>query len=181
MGYSWTRIYNPEQAAIDRCDPEGRFIKHWIPELKRVASVQLGVPPKSAGYLPPIVNYKQVRQQRVKQLERQRQSFRQTPDILPFLARMPESVIPFGSDRFESSEIQWAQGQVGPLFPPALDLESLDPIASQALRSWLVAHGQIHPASSKSKRTSRTPKTSRQRSSQEAQTQQLDFLNDLND
>lgn len=177
---SWTRIYNPEQAAIDRCDPEGRFIKHWIPELKRVASVQLGVPPKSAGYLPPIVNYKQVRQQRVKQLERQRQSFRQTPDILPFLARMPESVIPFGSDRFESSEIQWAQGQVGPLFPPALDLESLDPIASQALRSWLVAHGQIHPASSKSKRTSRTPKTSRQRSPQEAQTQQLDFLNDLN-
>jgi deoxyribodipyrimidine photo-lyase len=139
---SWTRIYNPEQAAIDRCDPQGKFIKRWIPELKSVAPVQLGMPPKSAGYLPPILNYKQARQQRVKQLERQRLDFRQTTDVLPFLARMPESVVPFGSDRFES-EIRWTQGEVGELFPPALDLEGLDLVESQALRSWLVAHVNV--------------------------------------
>jgi deoxyribodipyrimidine photo-lyase len=139
---SWTRIYNPEQAAIDRCDPQGKFIKRWIPELKSVAPVQLGMPPKSAGYLPPILNYKQARQQRVKQLELQRLDFRQTKDVLPFLARMPESVVPFGSDRFES-EIQWTKGEVGELFPPALDLEGLDLVESQALRSWLVAHVNV--------------------------------------
>ena len=30
---TWTRIYNPEQTAVDRCDPDGKFIKHWVPEL----------------------------------------------------------------------------------------------------------------------------------------------------
>jgi deoxyribodipyrimidine photo-lyase len=30
---TWTRIYNPGQVAVDRCDPEGNFIKRWVPEL----------------------------------------------------------------------------------------------------------------------------------------------------
>ena len=141
---SWTRIYNPEQAAIDRCDPQGKFIKRWIPELRHVAPVQLGMPPKSAGYIPAILDYKQARHQRVKHLEQQRKDFRQTPDILPFLARMPDSVTPFASDRFSDSDIRWAIEGTQDLFPPALDLDALDLQQSQALRSWLVAHVNIN-------------------------------------
>jgi deoxyribodipyrimidine photo-lyase len=178
---SWTRIYNPEQAAIDRCDPQGKFIKRWIPELKSVAPVQLGMPPKSAGYIPAILNYKQARQQRVKQLELQRLDFRQTKDVLPFLARMPESVVPFGSDRFES-EIQWTKGEVGELFPPALDLEGLDLAESQALRSWLVAHVNVTARKSPPGQA----KVAKQNMTQQKPTEleapfgdQLDFLGDL--
>ncbi|MGB3200403.1 MAG: FAD-binding domain-containing protein, partial [Nodosilinea sp.] len=42
---TWTRIYNPGQVAIDRCDPEGEFIKRWVPELADVPADQLGNPP----------------------------------------------------------------------------------------------------------------------------------------
>ncbi len=173
---SWTRIYNPEQAAIDRCDPQGKFIKRWIPELKTIAPVQLGMPPKSAGYIPPILNYKQARQKRVKQLEHQRLDVRQTKDVLPFLARMPESVVPFGSDRFES-EIQWTRGDVGALFPPALDLDGLDLVESQALRSWLVAHVNV-TARKSPPGTTKTPKQT-PIAVENAFGDQLDFLGDL--
>lgn len=176
---SWTRIYNPEQAAIDRCDPQGKFIKRWIPELKNIAPVQLGMPPKSAGYIPPILNYKQARQKRVKQLEHQRQDFRQTKDVLPFLARMPDSVVPFGSDRFES-EIQWARGEVRELFPPALDLDGLDLAESQALRSWLVAHVNITARKSPPGKSGQS-KTSKSAPIvlEEPFGEQLNFLEDL--
>jgi deoxyribodipyrimidine photo-lyase len=138
---SWTRIYNPEQAAIDRCDPEGLFIKHWLPELKDCPVNQLGLPP--SGYLKPILDYKEARKLRVKQLEAQRQGFRVTPDLLPYLARMPESWQPFGSDRFES-EIRWAKTP-GEMFPLGLDLDGLTPEETQALRTWLVAHVEVTP------------------------------------
>ncbi|MBC7515598.1 MAG: deoxyribodipyrimidine photo-lyase, partial [Alkalinema sp. FL-bin-369] len=121
-----------------------KFIKRWIPELRHVAPVQLGMPPKSAGYIPAILDYKQARHQRVKHLEHQRKDFRQTPDILPFLARMPDSVTPFASDRFSDSDIRWAIEGTQDLFPPALDLDALDLQQSQALRSWLVAHVNIN-------------------------------------
>lgn len=141
---SWTRIYNPEQAAIDRCDPNGEFIKKWVPELAHIPAVQLGLPPRVKGYPAPILNYREARHRRVQQLEAQRSHFRQSPDLLPHLARMPESVLPFGYDRFES-EIQWAQLPSPDLFPAALDLEDLDLERSSWLRSWLIAHVEIKP------------------------------------
>lgn len=140
---TWTRIYNPEQAAVDRCDPQGEFIKRWVPELNQVPAVQLGLPPRVKGYASPILNYRSARQNRVQQLERQRANFRQQQNVLPYLARMPDSIVPFGSDRFES-EIQWAQCRQE-LFPAALDLDQLDFEQSNALRSWLVAHVEIKP------------------------------------
>jgi deoxyribodipyrimidine photo-lyase len=145
---SWTRIYNPEQVAVDRCDPEGAFIKRWLPELADLPPDQLGLPPSLQGYYSPILNYKQARQKRVQQLEHQRQAFRQQMDILPFLARMPESWEPFGSDRFSSqisSAVDWARAEHRELFPPALDLDQLDMDQSIVLRSWLVAHVNIKP------------------------------------
>lgn len=141
---SWTRIYNPEQAAVDRCDPSGEFIKKWVPELANVPAVQLGLPPRVKGYPAPILNYREARYQRVQQLEKQRSIFRQSSNILPHLARMPESVLPFGHDRFES-EIQWSQFRSPDLFPAALDLDNLDLERSAWLRSWLVAHVEVKP------------------------------------
>lgn len=153
---SWTRIYNPEQAAVDRCDPEGAFIKKWVPELAKIPAVQLGLPPRVQGYPQPILNYREARARRVQQLEEQRSSFRQQFDILPHLARMPKSVLPFGSDRFES-EIQWAQKSSPSLFPAALDLDQLDIERSTWLRSWLVAHVEFKPQKTTSRRKKSQP------------------------
>jgi deoxyribodipyrimidine photo-lyase len=141
---SWTRIYNPEQAAVDRCDPKGLFIKRWLPELADLPPSQLGLPPSLSGYHAPIVDYKTARQKRVKQLEQQRLVFREQQNVLPFLAPMPECWEPFGADRFES-EIRWAGSDQREMFPPALDLDNLDAAQSQALRTWLVAHVNVTP------------------------------------
>jgi deoxyribodipyrimidine photo-lyase len=156
---SWTRIYNPEQAAIDRCDPQGLFIKRWIPELANLPPEQLGLPPSLAGYHAPILNYKQARKKRVQQLEQQRQIFRKQSNILPFLARMPDSWEPFGNDRFES-EIQWARSETRELFPPALDLDTLDAIETKTLRTWFVAHVNVTPRKIEKRGRSKDSETS---------------------
>jgi deoxyribodipyrimidine photo-lyase len=166
---SWTRIYNPEQVAVDRCDPDGRFIKQWVPEVAHLPAALLGAPPRLKDYPPPILNYRDARQQRVKQLEQQRQ-FRNQENILPHLARLPASVVPFGSDRFPS-ETAWALGGEGAwaaitpqtLFPSALDLETLDAVQAQLLRTWFVAHLEIKPhriSTRKSSAKARKPKKS---------------------
>lgn len=141
---SWTRIYNPEQTAVDRCDPEGLFIKKWVPELAKLKPAELGLPQLARGYPKPILNYKVARQKRVEQLEKQRQTFRRQRHIAPHLARMPESIVPFGADRFVS-EIQWAAAGSQEMFPPALDLDNLAGVESQALRTWFVAHVNVNP------------------------------------
>jgi deoxyribodipyrimidine photo-lyase len=141
---TWTRIYNPEQCAVDRCDPDGHFIKRWLPELADVPAQNLGSPPLIKGYPVPILNYKQARRKRVQQLERQRQAFRNQDNILPFLSRLPTELLPFGSDR-RASEVTWAQLPDPALFPAAIDLETLDLPQAQALRTWFVAHVDIKP------------------------------------
>jgi deoxyribodipyrimidine photo-lyase len=141
---SWTRIYNPAQAAVDRCDPQGLFIKRWIPELANLPPEQLGSPPSLQRYHPPILDYQKARQQRVKQLEQQRQGFRQQTNVLPFLAPMPDCWTPFGSDR-RVDEMGWASWPQREMFPPALDLANLTDEQAQALRSWLVAHVNVTP------------------------------------
>jgi deoxyribodipyrimidine photo-lyase len=149
---SWTRIYNPEQTAVDRCDPDGRFIKRWVPELAHLKPAELGLPSTSLrqrakGYPAPILDYRAARHQRVQQLEQQRQQFRRQRNIAPFLAQMPESLVPFGADRY-ASEIAWAEQSDQTLYPPAIDPTALSPIAAQALRTWFVAHVNINPRKS---------------------------------
>lgn len=153
---SWTRIYNPEQVAIDRCDPDGQFIKRWVPELEHLSPEQLGSPlffsPLfSNNYPPPILDYKTARQLRVKQLERQRRAFMRQENVIPHLSRLPESLLPFGSDRFPS-EISWATLPQPQLFPLPLNLETLDLEQAKALRTWFVAHVDIAPHKSPRKR-----------------------------
>lgn len=114
---TWSRIYNPQQVAVNRCDPEGTFIKHWLPELSRLPADQLGTPPPTAGYPALILDYRSARQARVQQLERQRQTFLGQPISSDRLASLPNSLTPFGADRFQS-EIQWAGSLNQELFPP---------------------------------------------------------------
>lgn len=141
---SWTRIYNPGQAAVDRFDPQGQFIKRWVPELRHLRPNQLGSPPTTQGYPAPILDYKQARSRRVEQLQRQRQIFTQQADIVPYLASLPKSLMPFGSDRVQC-DVSWATGDDGfassgrDLFPSAIDLSALDTEQSQILRSWFTA------------------------------------------
>jgi len=46
------RIQNP-WTQTRRYDPEGRYIKRWVPELKDVPPAQLGEPPPEGGSLAP--------------------------------------------------------------------------------------------------------------------------------
>jgi deoxyribodipyrimidine photo-lyase len=139
---TWTRIYNPEQTAVDRCDPEGRFIKRWIPELEHLPPDQLGMPPVTRGYPQPILDYKKARQTRVKQLQTQRDRFLHQDNVLPYLARLPQNLTPFGADRY-SSEVGWAQTPDLTLFPGAIELDSLDLEQAKTLRTWFIAHVEI--------------------------------------
>ncbi len=145
---SWTRIYNPGAAAIARCDPEGKFVKRWIPELAEVPVEKLGENLEKYGYPAPMLDYKQARHKRVKQLEQQRSVFRSSENILPHLARMPELPVPFGLNLGDEHP-EWISQPQPSLFPEALNLDDLDneldPRRSPNLRTWLVAHVEIQP------------------------------------
>ncbi|MGJ3253934.1 MAG: FAD-binding domain-containing protein [Elainellaceae cyanobacterium] len=153
---TWTRIYNPEQVAVDRCDPEGTFIKQWVPEVAHLPANQLGAPPRLKDYPPPILDYRKARQIRVKQLEQQRAKFLTQDNVVPYLARLPQDLTPFGSDRVEDSEISWATAPGLDLFPPPLDLASLDLAGARALRTWFVAHVDIKPRKIPKRKTSKS-------------------------
>lgn len=157
---TWTRIYNPEQTAVDRCDPDGAFIKKWVPEVAHLPPEQLGRPPRLKDYPPPILDYRKARQRRVEQLENQRGRFLNASNIVPYVARLPEDLTPFGGDR-HPSEIRWAQQPNLELFPPPLDLDALDATQATALRTWFVAHVDIKPRTFLPRRLSspRKPKT----------------------
>ena len=161
---TWTRIYNPQQDAVDRCDPEGMFIKRWLPELVHLPPEQLGAPPPTKDYPQPILDYRQMRSQRVKQLERQRGEFLTSDDIVPYLGRMPKSVMPFGVERY-ASETGWVTNRRQNLFPIGLDLDSLDPQQCRDLRTWFVAHVNIPP-----------PKVRKRKQKDDANLQQLSLL-----
>lgn len=149
---TWTRIYNPGQVAVDRCDPDGAFIKHWIPELAHIPAEQLGNPPKVKGYPTPILDYKQARQKRVQQLEKQRGRFLNSENVVPYLAQLPQDLTPFGSDRYPSN-IVWAQTPAT-LFPAPLDLAALNLDQAKALRTWFVAHVDVVPPKVRKRKSS---------------------------
>ncbi|HEY9889611.1 MAG TPA: FAD-binding domain-containing protein, partial [Candidatus Obscuribacterales bacterium] len=152
---TWTRIYNPGQVAVDRCDPDGAFIKHWVPELAHLPPTALGQPPAVKGYPAPILDYRQARHQRVQQLERQRQRFLSQDNVVPYLAPLPTDLTPFGSDRYPSDHA-WTQPPITALFPAPLDLTRLDEAQAKALRTWFVAHVNITPPKAR-KRPPRSP------------------------
>jgi len=114
---AWTRIYHPGQVAVDRCDPQGLFIRRWLPELAELTNDQLGAPPPMAAYPRPILHYEDARRRRLETLEHQRQ---QIVDVRQAMARPPRD----------------ASGAALELFPAALNLDALEPRQWSALLSW---------------------------------------------
>lgn len=130
---AWTRIYHPGQVAVNRCDPHGLFIRRWLPQLERLTNDQLGEPPAWADYPAPVLNYEQARQARVETLNSTRHGIGAIPLAL---ARLPEDLTPFGSDRIAGSQVLWAQERSPELYPEAVDLDRLDQEGWMALLSW---------------------------------------------
>jgi deoxyribodipyrimidine photo-lyase len=142
----WTRIYNPEQRGVDRCDPDADFIRRWIPELRDVPPEYLGSPWetslfKAKDYPERMIDYKEQRAKRVSYLDKIRREFRDQKNILPWLNTLQADLKPFGYKLYQS-EIQWAEQPSG-LYPIALPLEDLDQVQAAQLRTWFTAHLEI--------------------------------------
>jgi len=135
----WTRIYHPGQVAVDRCDPQGLFIRRWLPELAELTNDQLGAPPPMAAYPRPILDYESARRLRLETLQQQRQRI---VDVRAAMARLPANLRPFGSNDVEghgtgmAADERSAPPHADDLFPTALDLDALDPQQWRALLSW---------------------------------------------
>jgi len=140
LNKAWIRIYNPCQEAIDRCDPDGKFVHKWVPELAHLSPEQLGAPPKVSGYPAPILDYAQARNRRAAIIDDIRHELIHAPNITPFLTRLPQDVTPFGA-ALVPSDVSWAQQSIEALYPTAIDLDALDNHQAKLLRTWFVAHG----------------------------------------
>ena len=174
---AWTRIYHPGQVAVDRCDPQGLFIRRWLPELRGLTNDQLGAPPAMADYPAPVLDYEQSRRLRLESLEGQRL---QIGDVQAAMARLPRHLHPFGYQRIAGCDVAWADvwshQPPSALQPSAVDLERLDPAGWKALMSWFSGTSRTN----KTNTSSRTgaAKRSRSRRGQESPGQlslDLDF------
>jgi deoxyribodipyrimidine photo-lyase len=68
-GRSWFRVYNPIKS-IDKIDPEGIFIRQWVPELASASTEALSLPGlETLGYHRPIVDHKGARWEALEILE----------------------------------------------------------------------------------------------------------------
>ena len=134
---AWTRIYHPGQVAVDRCDPQGLFIRRWLPELRGLTNDQLGAPPAMADYPAAVLDYETARKRRLQSLEQQRL---QIGDVKAAMARLPSQLHPFGYQRISEADVAWADVWANrtpvELQPSAVDLERLDPGGWRALMSW---------------------------------------------
>ena len=130
---AWTRIYHPGQVAVDRCDPQGIFIRRWLPELADLTNDQLGTPPPMGAYPRPVLDYEQARKRRLAQLEQRHGEWRANG-----FSAMPNDLTPFGTERIPGAVVAWARADDQELLPAGLDLASLDGPALAALSSWFV-------------------------------------------
>ena len=143
---AWSRIYHPGQVAVDRCDPQGLFIRRWLPELADLTNDQLGSPPPMAEYPRPLLDYHQARQLRLETLERQRRRWR--PDGY---SALPADLSPFGGGL--SPAPTWCAQPSPALEPIALPLAELEPPQRQQLRSWF--RSGVSPSAAASRGRSR--------------------------
>jgi deoxyribodipyrimidine photo-lyase len=163
---AWSRIYHPGQVAIDRCDPQGLFVRKWLPELAGLTNDQLGAPPPLADYPRPILDYETARRRRVEALSARRQP---QGDLLEALARLPQDLTPFGSARIAGAVVDWAREQGAALFPSPLDLDGLDREQRQALASWFqMSRTNAAPAATPASPGPATPRRARRRPARES-------------
>jgi deoxyribodipyrimidine photo-lyase len=141
---AWTRIYHPGQVAVDRCDPQGLFIRRWLPELADLTNDQLGAPPPRSDYPAPLLDYASARRRRLERLERRRRTPERDP--LAGLSPLPADLRPFAAERFPGVDLAWAAPGSIALVPAPLDLESLDGPERRALASWLALRSSPPPA-----------------------------------
>lgn len=130
-GGGWSRIYHPGQVAVDRCDPQGVFIRRWLPELAALTNDQLGSPPAMAAYPRPLLDYDRARRRCLARLTAQRQQWRPHG-----FSPLPADLTPFAAERIEGSAVDWARQHAPQLYPAALPLEQLDGPALRDLASW---------------------------------------------
>ena len=148
---AWTRVYHPGQVAVDRCDPQGLFIRRWVPELADLTNDQLGAPPPRADYPAPVLDYTSARRRRLEWLEQQRRRSASdgasagagagTPggDPLRGLVLLPDDPRPFAAERFAAAELGWAVDAAAQLVPAPVTPEALDGAGRRALASWFSA------------------------------------------
>jgi deoxyribodipyrimidine photo-lyase len=162
---AWTRIYHPGQVAVDRCDPQGLFIRRWLPELRGLTNDQLGTPPAMADYPAPVLDYETSRRLRLEALEQQRL---QIGAVQSAMARLPSRVHPFGYQRIAGCEVGWADlwaaQPPSALQPSAVDLDQLDPAGWSALMSWFSGSSRTNGTSRSS--TNKRASSSRSRRAQ---------------
>ncbi|MEB3308087.1 MAG: FAD-binding domain-containing protein [Cyanobacteriota bacterium] len=135
---AWTRIYHPGQVAVDRCDPQGIFIRRWLPQLADLTNDQLGMPPQMSGYPRPILDYESARRKRLAALEQRQRHWRPGSFTL-----LPDDVTPFGAAVIPTAKVQWARLQRQELLPAALDPSALDQPAMDALLSWFQTRPRV--------------------------------------
>lgn len=139
-GGGWSRIYHPGQTAVERCDPQGVFIRRWLPELADLTNDRLGSPPPMAAYPRPLLAYDRARRRCLARLAAQRQHWRPHG-----FSPLPADLTPFGAGRIEGSAVDWAREHAPQLHPAALPIEQLDGQALRDLASWFGPGRSLKP------------------------------------
>lgn len=145
----WARIYHPGRMAQQRCDPQGLFIRRWLPELAGLTNDQLAEPPAMADYPAPVLHYGEARRRRLSTLEarraRERQRLAATDPAdrearlelqLADLSTLPQRPIPFAAHLFPEAPLAWCTAEPE-LLPAAIDPARLDGGQRLALASWI--------------------------------------------
>ncbi len=145
---AWARIYHPGRMAQQRCDPQGLFIRRWLPELAGLTNDQLAEPPALADYPAPVLVYDEARRQRLRVLEQRRERERarlagadpgdrdgRLQLQLTDLAALPLRPLPFAAHLFPAAPLQWCEAATE-LLPAAIDPAGLDGGQRLALASW---------------------------------------------
>jgi deoxyribodipyrimidine photo-lyase len=150
---------------VNRCDPQGLFIRRWLPELAALTNDQLGSPPPLASYPAPILDYDQARRLRLDTLSAQR--LRST-SLQQNLARLPERFTPFGAERIAGASIGWSEQPQQELQPLAVAIDSLDAQGWTALMSWFSGSSRTTGSRAGAASASRKGSSSRRRSAKPA-------------
>ena len=139
---TWTRIWHPGQVAVDRADPDGEFIRRWVPEVAHLPSAQIGEPQRVRGYPAMMLEWAGARREAVTRLGVRRAALIGASDLRGQIQALPDTLTPFAAQS-GLHEYGWALQPLSGLQPAALELGSLDGAGVLALRSWLIVQREM--------------------------------------